>query len=144
MPNFSVNRTKQSEKFNNCRLLWSQVAILWNGDVTPCNYDFDGKSVIGNVNKNSIKDIWNCPKMIRIRNCHSSGNFTKVECCKYCRPIQPYDAFTFLEGAAGSEMNRILNWYFSFDSPMTRNGPIFRFRTETETVREYLRLLSSP
>src|SRR5271157_2834311 len=126
MPNFAVNCKKQLGKSVNCRLLWSQVAVLWNGDVTPCNYDFDGKSVIGNVNKNSIEEIWNCPKMIGIRNFHSSGKYSKVECCKYCGPIKPYDTLTFLEGAAGSELNRILNWYFSYEHPTKRNGPIVR------------------
>ena len=143
MPNFSVSSKKPLRKVSNCRLLWNQVAILWNGDVTPCNYDFDGKSVIGNANKNSIEEIWNCPKMIRIRNYHSSGNYTKVECCKYCCPIQPYDTLTFLEGAASSELNRILNWYFSYEHPTKRNGPIVRLRTETKTIKELIRLYCS-
>jgi len=143
MPNFSVNHKKPLGKFSNCRLLWSQVAILWNGDVTPCNYDFDGKSVIGNVNKNSIEEIWNCPQMIKIRDYHSSGNYTKVECCKYCCPIQPYDALTFLEGAAGSELNRILNWYFSYGDLKKRSGPMARLRTETKTIKEFIKLYCS-
>ena len=141
--NFSVNCKKPLGKFSNCRLLWSQVAILWNGDVTPCNYDFDGKSVIGNVNNNSLKEIWNSSKMLRIRNYHFSGNYAKVECCKYCCPIQPYDALTFLEGAGASELNRILNWYFSHDYPTKKIGPAVRLITEIKTVKEYLKLLCS-
>ncbi len=142
IPNFSVNRKKSLGKSRNCRLLWSQVSILWNGDVTPCNYDFDGKSVIGNVNTSSLEEIWNSPKMIRIRDYHSTGNYMKVECCKYCHPIQPYDTLTFLEGVASSELNRILNWYFSYEYPR-RTGPVARFRNETKTIREFIRLYCS-
>jgi radical SAM protein with 4Fe4S-binding SPASM domain len=41
-----------------CYPLFSQMYILWNGDVVPCCMDFDGKQILGNANTENIKDIW--------------------------------------------------------------------------------------
>jgi len=40
-----------------------QSVILWNGDVVPCCYDFEGKFVIGNVFKDGdFMKVWKSNK----------------------------------------------------------------------------------
>lgn len=41
-----------------CYPLFSQMYILWNGDVVPCCMDFDGKQILGDANKENLSDIW--------------------------------------------------------------------------------------
>lgn len=94
-----------------CRTLWNQVTVLWNGDVTVCCYDFDGRSVIGNLNENSMAEIWNSGRMIEYRREHLSGQFRNVECCQNCFPIPPHGLRTFLAGCLDSELLKVLRWY---------------------------------
>lgn len=123
-----------------CRIPWNQVTILWNGDVTPCCYDFDGKSVVGNVNEKSIAEIWNSPKMARFRKYHVSGNYKKVESCKNCRPMPAHNIGVFLTGMADSELFRILGWYFQYAWHGNRKRLAFRVRTKVKTYKEFLRI----
>ena len=41
-----------------CLTPYSYSTILVNGDVTPCCLDFEGKTILGNINKESLKNIW--------------------------------------------------------------------------------------
>ena len=123
-----------------CRVLWDQITVLWNGDVTPCFNDFDGKSIIGNVNKMSIAEIWNSPEMIQIRKHHLSGNYKKVEFCKYCRPRPAHGIRTFFFSMADSELFKLLGWYFEYARNANRNSLEFRIRTKVKVIKEFLRL----
>jgi len=121
-----------------CRILWNQLTVLWNGDVTPCFYDFDGKSIVGNVNKNSLAEIWNSPEMVRFRKHHLSGNYKKVTCCQNCQPMPPHGIRTFLGGMADSELFRILIWYFQCARHANNDKLEFRLRTKAKAYKEFL------
>ncbi|MCK4809561.1 MAG: radical SAM protein [Candidatus Omnitrophica bacterium] len=41
-----------------CKDIYHQIGIYWNADVVPCCYDVDGKEIMGNLLKNSLKEIW--------------------------------------------------------------------------------------
>ena len=55
---------------NTCRNLWQKMTILWNGDVTMCCEDVDGDWILGNLNEQSISEIWNRDKMLAIKRAH--------------------------------------------------------------------------
>ncbi|MFX1393741.1 MAG: radical SAM/SPASM domain-containing protein [Promethearchaeota archaeon] len=39
---------------------WNKKSlILWDGSVSACCYDYDGKNIFGNINENHFLDIWN-------------------------------------------------------------------------------------
>jgi radical SAM protein with 4Fe4S-binding SPASM domain len=67
-----------------CFLLWKAMAIGWNGDVGLCCYDFNFPYIVGNLNKQTIKEVWNGPEQRRIREIHLSGNTKKLSLCKNC------------------------------------------------------------
>ena len=121
-----------------CRILWNQLTVLWNGDVTPCFYDVDGKSIVGNVNKSSLAEIWNSPEMVKFRKLHLSGCYDKVTCCKNCKPMPPHGIRTFLGGMADSELFRILIWYFQCARNANMNRLGFRLKTKAKTYKEFL------
>lgn len=66
-----------------CMAFWRDGVVLWNGDVVPCCMDFDGKMILGNLNKEKLKDIWNSEKMIKIRKEQDEGNYDNP-LCKNC------------------------------------------------------------
>ncbi|MBI4686746.1 MAG: radical SAM protein [Nitrospirae bacterium] len=51
-----------------CFGMQDHFAILYNGDVTLCCMDFDGHTVIGNLNKSSLKEVLSSEWLGRILN----------------------------------------------------------------------------
>jgi radical SAM protein with 4Fe4S-binding SPASM domain len=66
-----------------CYVLFKQMFVLWNGDVVPCCMDYDGKQILGNVNDNTLKEIWDYSKWMR--NKHTNKDFDTFVCrnCNY-------------------------------------------------------------
>jgi len=66
-----------------CKELWrGNIIILSNGLVVPCCYDYEGLIVLGDANKQSIKEIWNSKVIRRLRDQHNKHNFTGL--CRGC------------------------------------------------------------
>lgn len=60
-------RVSPIAKRSECRSLWSTPAILWNGDIAPCCWDYYGDSGFGNILRQDFRDIWNSPKYLLSR-----------------------------------------------------------------------------
>lgn len=72
-----------TEKRHPCVTLWHSLIILWDGRVVPCCRDFDAKEVLGEVTKNSLKEIWLGDKLVNLRKAHLRGDFTN-DLCSTC------------------------------------------------------------
>lgn len=66
---------------NPCSLLWSGFMILWNGKVSLCFQDADLQECLGDLNCNSIQDIWMTSHLKKRKN-HVRGNFDGL--CSNC------------------------------------------------------------
>jgi hypothetical protein len=42
-----------------CYRPWLTFTVLWDGRVSLCCADFDGRHILGDLNTSSIKDVWN-------------------------------------------------------------------------------------
>jgi len=67
-----------------CPNLWESIRINWNGDVILCCMDYEGKVILGNVNGQSLLDIWNGLKMQNYRQKHKDFQFDCLRICKDC------------------------------------------------------------
>lgn len=67
-----------------CPQVLSTFNILSNGDVILCCNDFDRSLILGNVNKSSIKDIWNSEKYQEIRRLFHQGRINEIPVCRSC------------------------------------------------------------
>ncbi len=63
-----------------CKWLWDMTVILSNGDVALCCRDYDGKIIIGNVKKNTLKKIWNSLAIRKERQHQINGRFDNGLC----------------------------------------------------------------
>ena len=72
-----------------CGQLWQRLVILAGGEVIPCcggiDYKADKIYSVGHIEKSTIKEIWNCNKLEKIRELHCEGNSHKIEMCRKCR-----------------------------------------------------------
>jgi len=67
-----------------CDGLDSHFGILWNGDLTTCCKDYDGKNRLGNIRENSIVDILNSSKTRKIKR-SLKYCYLPTEYCRVCR-----------------------------------------------------------
>ena len=67
-----------------CLRVWQTFTVLWNGDVSLCCMDYDGKVLLGNVKEDTISRIFNGEKLRKIRQHHLRGDFEKIPICRMC------------------------------------------------------------
>lgn len=67
-----------------CRDLFQYMTINWDGSVVPCCLDYEGEYVLGNANKQTIKEIWFGKKFTEFRR-KLLKNMTSVKMCGQCR-----------------------------------------------------------
>lgn len=53
-----------------CYRMWLTFTVLWDGRVSLCCADFDGKHILGDLRTSSIKDVWNSPAYREVRRQH--------------------------------------------------------------------------
>ena len=64
---------------------WRGCVIGWDGVVVPCCNDFDYKFILGNVNKNTLIEIWNSERMQEMRRCQVNGLQKSNQLCRGCQ-----------------------------------------------------------
>ena len=68
---------------NSCARLWFNPVITWDGKVIPCCFDKNAEYVMGDLNHDSFRDIWNGPKYRIFRKSILSGRYM-IEICRNC------------------------------------------------------------
>jgi radical SAM protein with 4Fe4S-binding SPASM domain len=74
----SVQRTSP------CNAIFERLLVFWNGQVPQCNGDFDGQRMLGDLNTDSITDLWNCERLQEARRIHQEGRYEKLPMCLHC------------------------------------------------------------
>ena len=67
-----------------CNTLLTRMPICWNGRVPLCVMDVDGDWTMGDLNENSITEIWNSEQLRAIRRLHEQRQFEKLPFCLHC------------------------------------------------------------
>jgi len=66
-----------------CARLWFNPVITWDGKVVPCCFDKNAEYVMGDLNHDSFREIWNGPKYRIFRRRILSGR-QSIEMCRNC------------------------------------------------------------
>lgn len=67
-----------------CYHLWLSPAIHWNGDLSICCNDYKRANVLGNVNQQTVNEIWNSPRLNGYRKLMLAGIYQKIPLCDKC------------------------------------------------------------
>jgi len=67
-----------------CRSIFADLVILSDGRVCSCCWDSDGTTIVGDVTKEKILDIWHGTEMNGLRELHNSGRRNEVALCSEC------------------------------------------------------------
>jgi len=68
-----------------CRLPFTEMLINWDGTVSLCCQDIEGEVILGDANKEKIKDIWKNKKYQTIRKAHLNLKTDNLKLCQNCK-----------------------------------------------------------
>jgi radical SAM protein with 4Fe4S-binding SPASM domain len=66
-----------------CLRLWLNPIVTWDGKVLPCCFDKDVEFVMGDLNNESFRSIWNGRDYLEFRRKILTGR-DKIEICRNC------------------------------------------------------------
>lgn len=67
-----------------CYTVTRQLAVHWDGNVSPCCMDLNQRGTIGNVNKKSIYEIFNSPERLKIISEMEKMKRQNIDLCRHC------------------------------------------------------------
>ncbi len=60
------------------------IQIQWDGKLVPCCFDYNSEIVLGDLNKNSLKEILNSKEYNDLRDAHNKREFDRYPFCNKC------------------------------------------------------------
>lgn len=75
-----------------CQYPFTTISINPDGSCIICCVDWTRKTYIGDVTKQSLKDIWNGDKLREIRKLHLDGKRCEISACKNCTRLPVFMA----------------------------------------------------
>jgi radical SAM protein with 4Fe4S-binding SPASM domain len=66
-----------------CGRLWLNPVVTWDGKVIPCCFDKDAEFIMGDLNRESFRSIWNSQRYYEFRKMILSGR-NKINICMNC------------------------------------------------------------
>lgn len=67
-----------------CHRSQYHVYVLWDGRMNTCCFDVNGINIVGDVNKQSIKGIWESEQYQEFRQLHRDGRYKEIPVCRDC------------------------------------------------------------
>jgi radical SAM protein with 4Fe4S-binding SPASM domain len=80
--NWAGTLNRESDVNYPCYRPWLTFTVLWDGRVSLCCADFDGRHILGNLNSSTIKDIWNGEPYVQARRAHLESGGPEI--CRSC------------------------------------------------------------
>jgi sulfatase maturation enzyme AslB (radical SAM superfamily) len=65
-----------------CYRMWLTFTVLWDGRVSLCCADYDGRHVLGDLRTSTIREIWNAEPYRRARRAHLESGGPEI--CRSC------------------------------------------------------------
>jgi len=83
-----LGKKEPPKNFAICPFPWNALVICWDGTVVACTQDFFNKNLLGNIKKNSVKEIWNGQRMQNLRKKMAARDIGEFETCSQCDRLQ--------------------------------------------------------
>jgi radical SAM protein with 4Fe4S-binding SPASM domain len=80
--NWAGTLNTQSDVRYPCYRLWLTFTVLWDGRVSLCCADFDGRHILGDLRTQTIAQIWNSPAYRAVRKQHLENGGPEI--CRSC------------------------------------------------------------
>jgi len=67
-----------------CYFPWTSMSVLWDGRVVTCCMDSNGVQVLGDLNNQTVQEVWNGPVLTGVRNDFGNLEYGKYPVCMAC------------------------------------------------------------
>ena len=78
-----------------CKMLWTELTVLWDGLVVPCVNVYEKQNVLGDLKHQTLDEIWNSPLMRQLRDAHLRDDVDQIPVCATC-PRHEFDHDDFV------------------------------------------------
>lgn len=97
-----LNQKRNSETTDRkvCPAPFYSMNVNFNGEVSACAVDWCHGTIIGNVNDNSMMDIWQGPQLKEFRLKHLSFRKNEIDACRKCAYIRNFIDLSHLDDDA--------------------------------------------
>ena len=75
---------KSKNTYKLCPYPWTSFNVTWEGDVVPCCRDTQAKTVLGNVFRSTMMEIWHGTEYQALRKKLVAKEIDSIEACKDC------------------------------------------------------------
>jgi radical SAM protein with 4Fe4S-binding SPASM domain len=80
-PSMTIGQQHLTKDFV-CSYFWQRLIVEWDATVYPCFFGFD--LVVGDMNKQTLKEVWHGEAMEELRKLHLAGDYMKNPNCAKC------------------------------------------------------------
>ncbi|MCX5816456.1 MAG: radical SAM protein [Proteobacteria bacterium] len=80
---YSLREVPQDHEFI-CQYPWQRITVTWNGEIPLCISDWNLHTKIGDLNNQTIKEIWLGEPMEKYRAIQLDRKRMTIPCCKMC------------------------------------------------------------
>jgi hypothetical protein len=67
-----------------CYFPWTSMSVLWDGRVVTCCMDSNGVQVLGDLNTQTVQEVWNGPVLTGVRNDFGNLDYENYPVCMSC------------------------------------------------------------
>ena len=67
-----------------CYFPWTSMSVLWDGRVVTCCMDSNGVQVLGDLNSQSVQEVWNGQVLSEVRHNFGKFDYSKYPVCLSC------------------------------------------------------------
>jgi sulfatase maturation enzyme AslB (radical SAM superfamily) len=78
---------KDKVHFTHCIHATSHMTVLWDGSVNLCCMDPLGRKIFGNLNHQTVSEVWLSKERQRYATMHKEGRGTELEVCRDCNIV---------------------------------------------------------
>jgi radical SAM protein with 4Fe4S-binding SPASM domain len=75
---------EQRKQLFACTFPWYALVIYWNGKVGPCPQDFFSRMIVGDINCQTIQEIWTGREMQALREKIRNREYPSLSTCRKC------------------------------------------------------------
>jgi hypothetical protein len=79
-----IYREGLGKKVSCGRPLTGPLQVQWDGMVVPCCFDYDSRMILGDLNKQTLEEVFRGEEYNKIRIAHKENDFSKFPFCYVC------------------------------------------------------------
>lgn len=83
----SIGQKMRTRPKSACGRALSQIMVLWDGRVSLCCFDAEGAVILGDLNRQTLREIYNGQPALGIREAHVDGRRGELPLCATCTAI---------------------------------------------------------